>query len=1233
MSITYTGQKRHQTASSVNLWNNQDKASFETLYKFDGTPSGASNVLLFSRDSYASVWINIQGAGSSGGTVRLKCAFVNASNSTQFVLKDIPVGTVVHIAGTYDGTAGEQWMYFDGVPARAGSLTGNTYSAVKAITLGGWDTQPATGNVQTFGRLSAWNGYVLTPSDVQALRDGTSLPSAIGGGASARALWSLSGTTGATPVVSAGGLAEAGGQTSYDFTQTAGAGTALYSDPLVWTPAARAVSPYVATSGQTIVLPLAVEATGDATNPTTLYTAPTAAVNGTPVTLGWPWISGTPHSCIMFALPVAVGPTDVVTLDAPTGWLGTAGGLCQGLTAVTLGNNVGVSCFGADDIDKTMRLGLNFAGEGMGSDCLYQLTRNMRYRLDAFLATTGVDASGKITASSATTSQAALFKISPNNGLDSTQLPGPTGLFAIGWDDLDPANPTTFKLDTSDGLASATTTFTERTDLKNDGNPDGTGKVRVFNVTRTPGSTTAATTIYVWWSQAQKTPKFANLDIRGPGDFAYADNVPVVLDRSDPYAPAAILLDRLANGSGPIRWMDCLGGYQGISRAAVIEHERTLASFSLGNGGTSASTTQAYTSARPYSAVTSPYIYSHVEGSKFNATLAADIDASTTTLTISDASTAPVFIGLLLYADSEVMRVTGVSGTTVTVVRGCQGTAAAAHTAGTIQVGHRIATPTMATLVLGTGHLFELVTQADHGLYTGQTISWSGTGWPTFTFTDATTEVPSGGKMQFGTMCWVTGPRSYFVVNPGSSNPPTTLSGTQTLDPANCTSTIAIPNGPRVPYALAAIITGRIKGADLHLNIPHQAGDDLIYWYAQQARDNFPAGRTIWLEDSNEPWNQSFGQYRYLAALSRILYPSTNDYAYLINRSHRIRQIFQEVFGPRAGEIKLGINCIVVVSANAATYLAYAQAQSIPIDALEVAPYIDPTSDQATGVAYSKYNAEQCLDLYDHWLQLNMATSGSTAYGYHLGVFKAAIDAYNAATGLSCRLIGYEGGLQVPIPYVVQGGGTVATISGSPTVTGTGTAFMSVFAAGDQIRVGSSTTYTVQSVDSDTQITLTGNASANVSGGSYYLWVKDAIPKTRDMKYSPNFRVVQYNEWTLWQSKGMAHFSQFCYTYEHFKDTLNPPRYNEWGMFHHMFQPWGVGDGSDGKADNRLTLAVQGLPNSKTSNVNQDGANVSVRGYAHRLWNAEVYGTQARRPRFLPRPAGRRFRARPPWRR
>lgn len=68
-------------------------------------------------------------------------------------------------------------------------------------------------------------------------------------------------------------------------------------------------------------------------------------------------------------------------------------------------------------------------------------------------------------------------------------------------------------------------------------------------------------------------------------------------------------------------------------------------------------------------------------------TLNGAIDSSTTTLVVTSASSFPSAGTFSLMIDSEIMKVTGVSGTTFTVVRGQEGSSAASHSNGATVIG------------------------------------------------------------------------------------------------------------------------------------------------------------------------------------------------------------------------------------------------------------------------------------------------------------------------------------------------------------------------------------------------------------------------------------------------------------------------------------------------------------------------------------------------------------------
>ena len=63
-------------------------------------------------------------------------------------------------------------------------------------------------------------------------------------------------------------------------------------------------------------------------------------------------------------------------------------------------------------------------------------------------------------------------------------------------------------------------------------------------------------------------------------------------------------------------------------------------------------------------------------------TLSSSINALTTSISVDSASTFATSPSFVVKVDSELMLVTGVSGTTFTVTRGYESTTAAAHNAG-----------------------------------------------------------------------------------------------------------------------------------------------------------------------------------------------------------------------------------------------------------------------------------------------------------------------------------------------------------------------------------------------------------------------------------------------------------------------------------------------------------------------------------------------------------------------
>ena len=133
----------------------------------------------------------------------------------------------------------------------------------------------------------------------------------------------------------------------------------------------------------------------------------------------------------------------------------------------------------------------------------------------------------------------------------------------------------------------------------------------------------------------------------------------------------------------------------------------------------------------------------------------------------------------------------------------------------------------------------------------------------------------------------------------------------------------------------------------------------------------------------------------------------------------------------------------------------------------------------------------------------------------------------------------------------------------------------------------------------------------------------DWIEGIRDLTLHPNFRIAHRDALAFFQAYGVS----LCMPSSLDQEWTGG---NGWADYHAIAQPPGMGDGSDGKADNRLCLARRGQANSKAATVNQDANTVSVRGQAMIDWvnSGSPSGRPRRKPRFVPRPRSRNSMAR-----
>ena len=892
---------------------------------------------------------------------------------------------------------------------------------------------------------------------------------------------------------------------------------------------------YISTSGQKAVFFFANGLSGGPSNiiPTAMNFAPSFFKNGTSIGVGInAWITGY-HSCATVDLQpgIQINPGDVVTVSAPASWmsLGTTNA-SNGVNKLEIANYSGMSCFGTNTLTKTFKPGFNFSDEGPSDGARYNIPMNWRYKLQSTIwSSNTVD--GYPTKFVNTSLVLPFFDATTSNSIDNTEYPGLSGYWAIAYDDnyqsYSGAVPTTLSIVpmTSDCVVTQDATCVS---VSNPGT-NGIGQFYMFNVAEATGAATVSMPIALQWTNHNRTPYISNLWIVAPGDFSYTEGTPLEFDRfSNPYALSKIFLERFANSAGTMRWLGATLGYSTWTNLSEPWEEHQLTDFSWNNANY-VQDTIGFSSIRALNLSVSPYVYTEWTGSPYNMTLNTAISATATTLSInagSDAYAIPI-AGLLLLAGTEKMRIRSVAGTsnpyTVTVERGSSGTTAAAQSAGTISCLNRLSVTSLSQIG---SQLIEVVTSSNHNLKTGLVSCFQNGSYPsTLYFTDGSS---NSNVALYTYPALVTGPTTFVHNLRGGTGSGATLGpstaypaapSSYTLNPASETYQNFLP-GVGFPPEFIAKVTGSCPGCNIHVNIPAVASDSYVYDVANKIKNNFPAGRKVYLELGDEFWN--YGQYQiYFADLLSKLCGYSDGFEWYVIRTGQIRTIFRTVFGNRAGEVLVMINSQWSNPNNGQDMLNLAVANDVTIDISAVGAYINPDTGTASVTAWNdSATIPQIVDLWVHDLYYN-----TTQFSSFLAGQQSNIGSYNSATGGTCSLYGYEGG----------------------------------FSAG------------------------TANNANN------------ATTLSHDMPYDPKWLIIEQDFYALLQRSGFVDFCITDYSLYYFYNS-------NWGNYHWPSQPFGRGDGSDGKANNRLCLATPGFEYTKATTTNQDQQNVSVRGQAFLEW-------------------------------
>lgn len=1025
----------------------------------------------------------------------------------------------------------------------------------------------------------------------------------------------------------------------------------VFNPPAVAVPSLRLSVATVSTCGKWLECQLTNITGGAIVAPATMNQAPILSVNGVAAgplqmptgTPRFPMLLTSAHTTFLAPVPSAVigilgiSSGAAITLDAPEGWVFGPAGYAEAMAGQAVLNRAGQSFVRLTDVPRTMALGASYYL--MAEWHCGFLPKNLRTRCAYWQPpNASEDPGGKPLVMGGTSAVAPVVAVGSSSNIDSTSYPTPAGYWAVRWDDLD--GGTTFAL-TNNGAVN--TSCVEVPALGNPGS-GGLGKVRVFDFEPTgvidSSTNQLLTNLYVWLqlSKADKAPHFDNLAVLSPGNFSWTAGQPTTIPMPL-WSDVAAEVDAQLPPSlpfGPHR--QATAGIQ-LGNSASCEREDLVdpADFHWAQDAKRVIQCR-YVQARPWTNATSPYIYDPLSGTDYPATLTAPIttapaSGTVETITLSQVGDGLILAGLVLTIDSEKMRVmanpTGPStGMTVSVMRGVASTTPALHpisppTPKTITVSAR--RPVADLTVFGPNNLqiTELVTQSPHGARTGQILPMDGNGWVNFTYSDGTgfaTMTPADGQYHgfspYKMAIYVTGASSFLVIQP-SPNPATvpnvTLSTSYALIPGpatfDCSSTKFLPEDGWVPYEIAASTAARHPGVPARVTFCMAASDDMVDAIWTRVLAYLPPDRDVYAEKGDEPWNFAGVPSFYWYAQSYMLYGQHSPYHWYGVRVGQIRARGRAIWAaagrdPAHVKSTFNLQCAPNNWNLIPGLLDFFKTHSAVPDLIEVAPYYDYYLDPAVWQAYASWPTDMLVDAWIWDVYRNTSGGGGAKWAgamlHRTSDYKSAIDSWNAANGGAVALGIYEYGPEKPWPvyYGALGAAMDATTTTLPLQSATAyNPLDDNWADANKVQPGAwllvdNEWMTVSGPRSGLDVPVNrgqgGTTAAAHASGSQVR--NDWIEGVRDLTYHPNYRIAHYDVLAFFQANGVS----ICIPSSLDQDF---PGGSAWADYHGIGQQPGMGDGSDGKANNLLCLARRGQANSKPANVSQD-FNVSVRGQA-----------------------------------
>jgi hypothetical protein len=459
----------------------------------------------------------------------------------------LSLGQPVHIAGVLTPTGAT--LYIGGAVKGTASAPGTTLGGTNSVQL--WTTGTA-GQDFLVSDLAIWNGYALRFADVLALRDRTKNPGQIS--TPATSWWTCSGTPGANAAIGDPGLTDALGGNSFA-TITGPAAAATYSaTTLNFVPPITISNPMVMRYGL-FVLPIGTNpAFGSVARayPTSVNADPVFKVNGSPVSALRAWSSITSGGNAAHQIPgiyywpysgtapIEVAPTDVVTFDAPSNWIGTQQGYAaeQSGTLANYRNMSEPGHFGFSGFDvppswKKFRPGYLGSGTVNVTVPFKNQMHGSNPNPPSGAATYTSDGI-PLTFTSAGTITLGVWS-STTNYIDSKKFAAPTGVWRLVADETLPSTPLVVSMTGSAPSVITGPVITPGTIVSG----VEKGKVFTFTCGSTPDNATFNNSLSLTFTAptphvAGQSFSLTNMKLFFPGD-TVVDPIPVTSDSSETY--------------------------------------------------------------------------------------------------------------------------------------------------------------------------------------------------------------------------------------------------------------------------------------------------------------------------------------------------------------------------------------------------------------------------------------------------------------------------------------------------------------------------------------------------------------------------------------------------------------------------------------------------------------------------------------------------------------------------